>query len=109
MDELWEEFPTFLRDYIRETNRYKNGFSKFNTNQESVVFANLEADSAFVDSVKRANTKLQAGFTAIEPSTGHILAWVGGADYGAQQFDHVHQARRQAGSTFKPLCVCRSH
>jgi penicillin-binding protein 1A len=103
MDELWEEFPTFLRDYIRETDRYKNGFSNFNTNQESVVFANLEADSAFVDSVKRTNTKLQAGFTAIEPSTGHILAWVGGADYGAQQFDHVHQARRQAGSTFKPF------
>ncbi|PWN07426.1 penicillin-binding protein 1A [Rhodohalobacter mucosus] len=103
MDKLWEEFPTFLRDYIRETDRYKNGFSKFNTDQESVVFANLEADSAFVDSVMRARTRLQAGFTAIEPSTGHILAWVGGADYGAQQFDHVHQARRQAGSTFKPF------
>jgi len=103
MDKLWEEFPTFLRDYIRETDRYKNGFSKYNTDQESVVFANLEADSAFVDSVMRARTKLQAGFTAVEPSTGHILAWVGGADYGAQQFDHVHQARRQAGSTFKPF------
>lgn len=103
MNKLWEEFPTFFRNYIRETDRYKNGFSKYNTDQESVVFANLEADSAFVDSVMQAKTKLQAGFTAIEPSTGHILAWVGGADYGAQQFDHVHQARRQAGSTFKPF------
>jgi penicillin-binding protein 1A len=103
MDKLWDEFPTFLRDYIRDTDRYKNGFTNFNTDQESVVFANLMADSAFVDSVKRVRTKLQASFTAIEPSSGHILAWVGGADYGTQQFDHVHQSRRQAGSTFKPF------
>lgn len=103
MDNLWEEFPTFLRDYIRDTDRYKNGFTNFNTDQESVVFANLMADSVFVDSVKRARSRLQASFTAIEPSSGHILAWVGGSDYGAQQYDHVHQARRQAGSTFKPF------
>jgi penicillin-binding protein 1A len=103
MDRLWEEYPHFLRSFIRETDRYKNGFAKYETDQESVVFANLEADSAFVDSVKRARTKLQASFTAVDPNTGHILAWVGGADFGTQQFDHVHQARRQAGSTFKPF------
>lgn len=103
MNRLWEQYPNFLRSFIRETDRYKNGFSKYQTNQESVVFEILEADVAFVDSLKRARTKLQASFTAIDPSNGHVLAWVGGADYGAQQFDHVHQARRQAGSTFKPF------
>lgn len=103
MNELWEKYPQFLRSFIRDTDRYKNAFTKLNTDQESVVFENLMADEAFVDSVKRARTKLQAGFTAVEPSNGHILAWVGGADYGTQQFDHVHQSRRQAGSTFKPF------
>ncbi len=103
MNRLWQEYPGFLRSFIRETDRYRNAFSKLNTNQESVVFQHLEADEAFVDSLKRARTKLQASFTAIDPSNGHVLAWVGGADYGAQQFDHVHQARRQAGSTFKPF------
>ncbi|TVR31048.1 MAG: hypothetical protein EA390_07040 [Balneolaceae bacterium] len=103
MDKLWEQYPRFLRDMIRDTDRYKNGFAKFETDQESVVFANLEADSAFVDSVKRARTRLQASFTAIDPNNGSILAWVGGADFGSQQFDHVHQSRRQAGSTFKPF------
>ncbi|WP_069130981.1 penicillin-binding protein 1A [Rhodohalobacter halophilus] len=103
MNEYWEEYPTYLRDFIRETDRYKNGFQKFNTDQESVVFAELMADSAFVDSVKRVNTKLQAGFTAIDPNNGNVLVWVGGADFGAKQFDHVHQSRRQAGSTFKPF------
>lgn len=103
MDQLWDQYPQFLRDYIRDTDRYKNGFAKFETNQESVVFENLMADSAFVDSVKRKRTKLQASFTAIDPNNGNVLAWVGGADYGTQQFDHVHQSRRQTGSTFKPF------
>lgn len=103
MNRLWEEYPTFLRSFVRETDRYKNAFSELETNQESVVFDHLMADSAFVDSVKRVRTKLQASFTAIRPDNGHILAWVGGADFGTQQFDHVHQSKRQAGSTFKPF------
>lgn len=103
MDKLWEEHPSFLRDFIRDTDRYKNGFSKWDTNQESVVFEKLMADEAFVDSVKRVRTKLQGSFVAIDPNNGSVLAWVGGMDYGQQQFDHVYQSKRQAGSTFKPF------
>lgn len=103
MDRFWEEFPGFLNEFIRDTDRYKNGFSKFDTNQESVVFERLKADEAFIDSVKRARTKLQGSFVAIEPNNGNVLAWVGGMDYGQQQFDHVYQSKRQAGSTFKPF------
>lgn len=103
MNRLWEKYPTFLKSFIRETDRYKNAFSKLETDQESVVFDHLMADSAFVDSVKKVRTKLQASFTAIRPDNGHILAWVGGADFGTQQYDHVHQSKRQAGSTFKPF------
>ncbi|SMO74520.1 penicillin-binding protein 1A [Gracilimonas mengyeensis] len=103
MDLFWDEYPLFLKSFIRETDRYKNGFSNYNTNLEKVVFDSLFADSAFVDSVKRARTQLEAGFVAIEPSNGNILAWVGGTDYGNIQFDHVYQSRRQAGSTFKPF------
>ncbi len=103
MDIFWEENPQFLRQFLRETDRYKNGFANYDTKIEKVVFDSLFADSAFVDSVKRANTKLEAGFVAIEPSNGNVLAWVGGTDYGSVQYDHVYQARRQAGSTFKPF------
>lgn len=103
MDRFWEKYPLFFRSFVRETDRYKNAFSKYNTDQESVVFDSLFADSAFVDSVKRARTRLEAGFTAIDPNNGNILAWVGGSDYGSVQFDHVYQSRRQAGSTFKPF------
>ncbi len=103
MDRLWKKYPHFLRQFIRETDRYKNAFSKYNTDQESVVFDILMADSAYVDSVKHVKTRLQASFVAIDPSNGNIMAWVGGADYGNVQYDHVYQSRRQTGSTFKPF------
>jgi penicillin-binding protein 1A len=46
---------------------------------------------------------LQAGFVAIDPRNGHVRAWVGSGDFAQDQFDHVSQARRQPGSTFKPF------
>jgi penicillin-binding protein 1A len=46
---------------------------------------------------------LQAGFLALDPRDGHIQAWVGSRDFAQEQFDHVAQARRQPGSTFKPF------
>lgn len=103
MDQLWKKYPSFLKSFVRETDRYKNAFSKYNTDQESVVFDSLLANEAFVDSVKRARTKLEAGFVAIDPANGNIRAWVGGNNYGNVQYDHVYQARRQTGSTFKPF------
>ena len=46
---------------------------------------------------------LQAGFLALDPRDGQVRAWVGGRDFSQEQFDHVAQARRQPGSTFKPF------
>ena len=46
---------------------------------------------------------LQAGFLALDPRSGAIRAWVGSRDFKQEQFDHVSQARRQPGSTFKPF------
>jgi penicillin-binding protein 1A len=54
---------------------------------------------------KRGEDKvaLQAGFLAMDPRNGHVMAWVGSRDFATEQFDHVSQARRQPGSTFKPF------
>jgi penicillin-binding protein 1A len=46
---------------------------------------------------------LQAGFLALDPRNGFVRAWVGSRDFAQEQFDHVNQARRQPGSTFKPF------
>jgi len=47
--------------------------------------------------------RLQACLLVVQPQTGQILALVGSRDYGTSQFDRCTQARRQAGSTFKPF------
>jgi len=103
MDKFWKKYPQFLKSFVRETDRYKNAFSKYETRSEKEVFNKLFADSAFIDSVKRVNTRLQAGFVSIDPTNGNILTWIGGADFGNKQYDHVYQSRRQVGSTFKPF------
>ncbi|HTB23270.1 MAG TPA: PBP1A family penicillin-binding protein [bacterium] len=46
---------------------------------------------------------LQTSFLAMDPRNGHILAMVGGRDFQSSQFNRAVQARRQAGSAFKPF------
>lgn len=52
---------------------------------------------------RRRKEPLQAALVSVDPRSGAILAYVGGRDYEASQFDRVSQARRQAGSAFKPV------
>ena len=47
--------------------------------------------------------RLQGCLIAMRPQTGEVLALAGGRNYGQSQFDRCTQARRQAGSTFKPF------
>jgi len=46
---------------------------------------------------------LQGSLVAIDPSTGAVLALVGGRDFSKSPFNRATQARRQAGSAFKPI------
>ncbi|HLM68804.1 MAG TPA: PBP1A family penicillin-binding protein [Longimicrobium sp.] len=46
---------------------------------------------------------LQGMFVALDADDGDVLALVGGRDYALSQFDRVTQAKRQAGSAFKPI------
>jgi len=46
---------------------------------------------------------LQAALVALDPRTGEVRALVGGRDFSASPFDRARQARRQAGSAFKPF------
>ncbi|RJP83102.1 MAG: PBP1A family penicillin-binding protein [Desulfobacteraceae bacterium] len=47
--------------------------------------------------------KLQGAVIVMQPKTGNILAMVGGRNYSISQFNRISQARRQAGSAFKPF------
>jgi penicillin-binding protein 1A len=47
--------------------------------------------------------EVEGAFVSMDPDTGAIRALVGGFDYSKSKFDHVTQAWRQPGSSFKPF------
>ncbi|CAN5573261.1 PBP1A family penicillin-binding protein [soil metagenome] len=53
--------------------------------------------------VEKPESCLQGLFVAMDAHTGDVRALVGGRDFALSQFDRVMQARRQAGSAFKPI------
>ncbi len=55
-----------------------------------------------LDSVNYYVNLLNAGFLAVNPKNGEVLAWVGGISQKHLQYDHV-KSKRPVGSTFKPI------
>ena len=47
--------------------------------------------------------EVEGAFIAMDPRDGRIRAMVGGFDYNKNKFNHVTQAWRQPGSSFKPF------
>lgn len=47
--------------------------------------------------------EVEGAFVAMDPGTGDIKALVGGFDFNKSKFNHVTQAWRQPGSSFKPF------
>ncbi len=74
------------------------------------VAERLKKNRAFVDSVKRDATTIEAAVVVMDPRTGAILAMVGASPQSMKlnptarySFNHATQARRQPGSSFKPF------
>lgn len=47
--------------------------------------------------------EVEGALVALDPTTGAVRALVGGFDFRRSEFDRAIQARRQAGSAFKPV------
>jgi len=47
--------------------------------------------------------EIQGALYSVDVQTGQILSMVGGYDYDLSQFNRAVQAKRQVGSTFKPI------
>ncbi|MBK6863162.1 MAG: penicillin-binding protein 1A [Ideonella sp.] len=47
--------------------------------------------------------EVEGAFVAMDPATGAVRALVGGFDHAKSKFNHVTQAWRQPGSSFKPF------
>jgi penicillin-binding protein 1A len=52
--------------------------------------------------------EVEAAFISLDPQDGAIRALVGGFDFGRNKFNHVTQAWRQPGSSFKPFIYSAS-
>lgn len=52
---------------------------------------------------KNIESQLNGALMSLDPSTGEILAMVGGYDYSISPYNRVTQAKRQPGSAFKPF------
>jgi penicillin-binding protein 1A len=66
----------------------------------------VDAYIARMDSTElpeNANTRVQGAFVAMNPKTGEILAMIGGRDVRGDEYNRAYQAKRQAGSAFKPF------
>lgn len=61
-----------------------------------------EVDMSLIDSVRYSTMHLQNAVLAIDPSNGHVKAWVGGINHKHFKYDHV-TSRRSVGSTMKPF------
>lgn len=103
---------------MRNTDLYKLWKSKGKTDEEILAEFNRKRDSvkiftwdgieyrkdmSLMDSIKYHKHILQSGLMSMDPKDGTIKAWVGGINWDYFKFDHVKQARRQVGSTFKPF------
>ncbi len=98
----------------RYANLVAGGFTEseinvnFNTPVAMKVFTwkgDNEIDTTMTpnDSIRYYKAFLHAGLISIEPQTGFVKAWVGGANFENFAFDHVRQGKRQVGSTIKPF------
>jgi penicillin-binding protein 1A len=98
---FWSQHPELLRDAARETPVFRAAREAGQTDAQAL--ASALADPAAMARARDDKTRLSAGFVAIDPATGAVRAWVGSPDFSREQFDHVAQAKRQPGSTFKPF------
>jgi penicillin-binding protein 1A len=100
-DYFWRQHPALLADAARRTPEYRQLIKAGKT--PAAAMAEVKDDAELMAKVRAAKTRLEAGFVAVDPRDGAVKAWVGSRDFDDEQFDHVAQAARQPGSTFKPI------
>lgn len=108
----WNAANPLVQQLVRETPAWRAARKRADSqgkdkatdkDSEEDTLKALLADKAFMKQLREDKTRVQAGFVALNPATSEVLAWVGSRDFTQDAYDHVQQARRQPGSTFKPF------
>ena len=111
-----DQIDAIMETSMKRTDRYRELKNQgmdpdsirkvFDTPVEMTVFSwdgPIDTVMSPMDSIRYYKWFLQASLVSIESHTGHVKAYVGGIDYRFFKYDHVTQAQRQVGSTFKPF------
>lgn len=110
------DINNILERSMRQTDRYRHLkadgmdeaeiFRTFRQPMPMTVFSyhgDVDTTMTPLDSIKYYKSFLRSGLISIEPSSGHVKAYVGGLNYAHFQYDMAMQGRRQVGSTMKPF------
>jgi penicillin-binding protein 1A len=117
VDDNGRELADFIQRKTERTAAYKRLVARYGAGSDSLkIMLNIKrpmtvfswegersVNFSTIDSIRYYNRFLHAGLMSMNPVNGEVKAWVGGIDHGYFQYDHVHQGKRQPGSTFKPF------
>ncbi len=100
----WKKNKETLKDILDKAIKRNKEYLNAKKDEKKEVYKSLKNNKAFVDSIKKIAQTIEVGFVAMDVTSGDIKAMIGGRDqnfnYG---LNHVTQARRQPGSSFKPI------
>lgn len=91
IDEL-EELGYYNNTYL---NQGLNIYTTFDENYQKILEQSAENYTK--------DSEVETSSIVVEPYTSKILALIGGKDYALSQFNRATKAKRQIGSTIKPL------
>lgn len=104
-----EQVRMYVEEKYGKEKLYKGGlkiYTTINTRMQQAaqraVLKGLEEFEAR-EGKGKGRSQVQGALVALDPRSGYILALVGGRDFSSSQFNRAIQARRQAGSAFKPI------
>ena len=115
----YSDAPYFV-DYVQNALMEKYGdasvalsklkvHTSLNTDLQQAAFESIQSGMKELDAHFATRKQpilpgtVQASLIAVDPKNGHILAMIGGRNYGASQFNRITQSKRPPGSIFKPF------
>jgi penicillin-binding protein 1A len=117
VNEKMQELKGFISTAMKRTQRYRDLMEAYNNDEMRVweelkrpvkmtVFSyhgDIDTTLSPLDSMRYYKRILNIGMMSMDPTNGHVKAWIGGINYKYFKYDHIAQSKRQPGSTFKPF------
>lgn len=111
-----DQYKSIISHAMRNSDRYRylrrigadaDSIKKdFDTETEMTVFSwkgDIDTIMTPLDSILYYKYFLRASLMSIDPSSGHVKAYVGGPNYKHFKYDMATRGKRQVGSTIKPF------